>query len=196
MALNPAHDRLPCGVELDALVTQVADDVPPADGPHQARCPYCQTALGALRESWGDLRALAREPVPIPPGLTARIMRRVRHLAARVADTFVLATVHGRTSISHGVIAQVARRAALAVPGVLFASAHPAAGHPAEPARLAVALRLVIAFGPAADALAAAVRASVRRRVPRLTGAEITAIDVAIEDIADPEPRGVIRRVT
>jgi uncharacterized alkaline shock family protein YloU len=188
MALNPADDRLPCGVELDALVAQLADDAAPADPAHEARCPYCQTALAALRRSWGDLHMLAREPVPVPPGLTRRIMTRVGHLAARTAHSFILATVHGHTRISHAVIAQVARRAALAVPGVHFASALPAAGEPAYPTRLGIAIRLVIAFGSPVEPIADAVRASVRRRVPRLTGAEITTVDILVMDITGPGP--------
>jgi len=188
MAVTPPHDGLPCGVELDALVLQVADDVAPADPTHQAGCPFCQTALAALGRSWEDLQALAREPVPVPPGLTTRIMVRVRALAARMATNFVVAGLHGQTRISHTVLGQVTRRAALAVPGVLFASAHPAPGVPTDPGRLTVAVRLVIAFGPRADALASAVRASIRRRVPRLTGAEVSRIDIVVEDVAEPEP--------
>jgi len=188
MALNPADDRLPCGVELDALVAQLADDATPADPAHEARCPYCQTALAALSRSLGDLHTLAREPVPVPPRLTRRIVTRVRHLAARTGHSYILATVHGHTRISHAVIAQVARRAALAVPGVHFASAQPAAGDPADPTRLAIGIRLVVAFGSPVEPLADAVRVSVRRRVPRLTGAEITTVDILVEDITDPGP--------
>ncbi len=67
MAMSSAEDQLPCGTELDALATQIADGTSPTDPAHQARCPYCQTALGALGHSWDDLRALASAPVPVPP---------------------------------------------------------------------------------------------------------------------------------
>jgi uncharacterized alkaline shock family protein YloU len=181
------QDRLPCGTELDALAAQTADGAPPSDPEHQARCPYCQTALGALSRSWDDLRAFASEPVPVPPALTSRIMSRIRELAARVATNLVLAAERGQTRISHAVIGQIARRAALAVPGVLFASVQTTSGQATDPTRVTLALRLVIDFGPAADALADTVRAAVHQHLPRLTGAGISSIDVRIEGIADPE---------
>src|SRR3712207_8037602 len=56
---------LPCGVALEALVGQVVEREPPADPAHQASCPYCQAALRGLRTAWGDLRALASEPVRV-----------------------------------------------------------------------------------------------------------------------------------
>jgi uncharacterized alkaline shock family protein YloU len=71
---------------------------------------------------------------------------------------------------------------------VHFASALPAAGEPAYPTRLGIAIRLVIAFGSPVEPIADAVRASVRRRVPRLTGAEITTVDILVMDITGPGP--------
>jgi uncharacterized alkaline shock family protein YloU len=185
--MNVPEDRLPCGTALDDLVTQVTEQAPSTDPGHQAQCPYCQTALHGLTRSWADIRALAAEPVPVPAGLTARVMSRVRELAARMTTTFVLAGALGDTRISHTVIGQIARRAALTVPGVLFASAQARPGQPTDPARLIFTLRLVIAFGPAADALADAVRAVVHQHIPRLTGATVSSIDITIDDIAPPD---------
>jgi uncharacterized alkaline shock family protein YloU len=183
--MTPPEHRLPCGAELDALVTQVTDETPPPDPAHQLRCPYCRTALHALTRSWADVQTLAAEPVPTPPGLSARVMGRVRELAVHMTTTFVLATARGHTRINHGVIGQIAHRAALTVPGVLFASAQAGPGHATDPARLTLSLRLVIAFGPAAHALADAVRAAIREQLPRLTGATVSSIDVTIDDIVD-----------
>jgi len=185
MAVNDLSEWLPCGVDLDSLIAQVAEDRPPADPAHQANCPYCQVSLRAFRGGWRDVQALADEPVPIPPGLTERIMVRVRALSARLVDSIQLATPRGDTRVSHAVVGQVVRRAALAVPGVLFASAHPRPHDPPEPARLSVAVHLVVAFGPALDALAAAVRAVIHQRVPALTGADLGRIDLTIEDVVD-----------
>lgn len=184
MALDHGPDRLACGVDLDSLVAQVTDDASPVNPAHQAGCPYCQTALRGLRQSWADVQALAREPVPIPPGLTARIMRRVRELARDAAHNVILAGARGRTQISHAVIAQVAGRGALAVPGVLFASARPTAGQPNDPGRVALAIRVVTTYGPALQAIAAAVRSTLHRRLPHLTGAEVADIDIAFIDVA------------
>jgi len=186
MALVPNHDRLPCGVALDTLLAQITDGTAPADAAHQNACPFCQTALGALRGGWDDLHELAREPVAVPPLLTARIMTRVRILARRAADHVVLAGSRGHTRIPHDVVARVAGRAALAVPGIVFASAALSPSDASDVVRVDLAVRLVTAYGPALDSLAAVVRASLRRDLPRLTGARVETIDITVADIADP----------
>jgi uncharacterized alkaline shock family protein YloU len=186
MALAPGQDRLPCGTALDALVAQITDATPPPDPAHQAQCPFCQTALGDLRRGWDDLQDLARAPVPIPPGLTARVMTRVRSLARRAAGHVILAGPRGHTHISHDVVSQIARQAALTVPGVVFASARSTPAQPADAARLDLAIRVVATYGPALHALAAAVRATLRRQLPRLTGARAETIDITVADIARP----------
>jgi uncharacterized alkaline shock family protein YloU len=191
MALDRNHDRLPCDVELATLVAQITDNAP-ATAPalaHQASCSYCQTALRDLREAWGDVQALARAPVPIPPGLTARIMHRVRDLARHAAENLILTGTRGHTQISHTVIAQVARRTTLAVPGVLFASARLTPGQADDPARLYLAIRLVTIYGPALDAIAAAVRSTLNRRLSTITGANVDRIDITFTDIDAPSPK-------
>lgn len=180
------HERLPCGVELDSLVTQVTEAQPPADFTHQAACPYCQVALRTLNQSWSDVQALARQPVPIPSQLTAQIMRRVRGLARHVTDSILLGHPHGETRVSHAVVRQAIQRLAVAVPGVVFASVRAVPHEPPDPKRLGVAVRLVVVFGPAIGALADAVRLVVDRRIRTLTGAEVSRIDITIEDIAEP----------
>jgi hypothetical protein len=185
MAMSRPPEQLPCGVELEALVVQVADREPPGDPAHQATCPYCQAALRSVRAGWGDLQALTREPVAMPAGLSARIMGRVHALARHVTDSVLLGHPRGQTRISHALVAKVTQRLALGVPGIVFASARPIAHAPPEPARLAVSLRLVVVFGPAVDALAGAVRVTLDRHVRALTGAELSRIDIVIEDIAD-----------
>jgi hypothetical protein len=185
MAMTAEHEQLPCGVALESLVIQVAEDQPPADPAHQRDCPYCQAALRSLRRGWDDVRALTRERVPIPPALTAQIMAHVRALARRVADSVLLGHARGETRVSHIVIGQVIRRVALAVPGVVFASAKPIPHDPPEAGHLGVAIRLVVTFGPAIGALTHAVRQAIDRHIPRLTGARLSRIDIVIEDIAD-----------
>ncbi len=181
--MSPHDDRLPCGAELEALVAQATEGTPAADPRHQERCPYCQTALRGLGTAWEDVRALARVPVPVPHGLTVRVMRRVRNLAGRAARNLILAVPRGRTQISHDVIARVAGHTALAVPDVHFASARPAPGRPGEPDRLDLSVRLVAAYGPALHAVAAAVRAVLRRRLRTLTGADVGQIDITFSDL-------------
>ncbi len=185
MAMTPEHEQLPCGVELEPLVVQIAEDRPPGDPTHQSSCPYCQAALRSLRQGWEDVQALTREPVPIPPRLTARIMTRVRTLVRLVGDSILLGDRRGETRISHSVVAQAIQRVASAVPGVVFASAKPIPHERPEPGRLGVTIRLVVAFGPPIDALADAVRQAIERRVTSLTGAELSRIDITVEDIAE-----------
>lgn len=187
MALDPSQNRLPCGVELDTLLEQITDHAPPHDPAHQAHCPYCQTALSGFRQGWGDLQTLARAPVPVPPGLTSRIMTRVRTLAGRTAENIILAGSRGHTQINHAVIAQIARRAAVAIPGVLFASAQPTPTQPANPARLNLAIRLVTTYGPSLRPLATAIRAALHQRIPTITGATIDNIEITFTDIAEPD---------
>jgi len=188
MAIDPSRNRLTCGVELGTLVDQIADGTPPRDPSHQDHCPYCQTALRGFRQGWSDLQTLAGAPVPIPPGLTTRIMTRVRSLARRVTENIILAGAHGHTQISHQVIAQIARRVALATPGVIFASAQPQPSEPADPIRVKLTLRLITTHGPALRPLATTVRAAIHRRLPRLTGATIDTINITFTDIAEPDP--------
>jgi hypothetical protein len=186
MAMNATPRRLPCGADLEQLVVQVADNEPAANPAHQGRCPYCQATLRRLRDAWEDVHTLATQPVPIPPALTAQIMARVRILAGHAADSILIGHPRGATRISHVVIGRVIQRVAFTVPGVIFASARPIAPEPPDPRRVSVAIRLVVAYGPAVEALVQTVRAIIDRRVPALTGAQLTHIDITIEDIATP----------
>ena len=183
--MNTDDQRLPCGVELEALLIQVADDQPAPDPDHQDSCPYCQATLRRLRQGWADVQTLAQQPVSIPPGLTAKIMERVRALAARVANSILLGHTHGETRISHDAIAKVIARLTTTVPGVVFASAKPLPEDPPHPVRLGVSLRLVITFGPTITKITSAIRDLLGRRVPPLTGAELTHIDITVNDITD-----------
>ena len=180
------HQQLPCGVTLDALVVQIAEHThqPPLRLAHQKHCPYCQEALRKLAQGWDDFQALTSTPVTIPPALTTVIMARVRDLARQVAQFVVRGHPRGTTRISHSVIARIVTRHAAAVPGVVFASAQPVPHHPPEPGRLSVDIRLVVSYGPAIETLARAVRQRVLRRVPRLTGTELSSINITVDDIA------------
>jgi hypothetical protein len=179
-------DRLPCGVELDRLIVQVADGAAAHD-PHQESCPYCQAALGDLSRGWSDLRALAGEPIAVPPGLAARVMARIAVLAEQMAGSLLISGARGETQIGHRLVGRIAQRVAATVPGLVFASAKPIAHDPPQPRRLDLAIRLVAAYGPPLDELADRVRATVRRRVPRLTGAEVDRIDIRIDDVVEPD---------
>ena len=184
--MTPKPRRLPCGTDLEQLVAQVADNEPPTSPAHQANCPYCQTTLRRLRDAWDDVHTLTTQPVRIPPTLTTQIMARVRILAGHATGSILLGHPRGETRISHALVSRVIQRVALGVPGVIFASARPIPHHPPDPRRVSVAIRLVVAYGPAIETLVQAVRAIIDRHVPALTGAQLTHIDITIEDIATP----------
>lgn len=183
MALDGARGGLACGTPLEALIDQVAEHHTPVDPAHQASCAYCQAALVALGEAWGEVLAFARVPVPVPAGVTERIMSRIRALIARIGDSVVLIGARGETRVSERVVGRVARAAALTVPGVVLPSAMRIVVDPRDPRRVRLGLRLVIAFGPSIDALASAVRAQVSAQVWAQTGARVAGVDIAVEDI-------------
>ncbi len=186
MAVSRDENRLPCGVELDSILVQVTEGAGPHDPAHQAGCPYCQTALSGFHQGWSDLQTLAHQPLPIPSALAARIMTRVRTLARRSFENVVLAGSAGHTQIAHAVVAQVARRAALAIPGVVFASVQPARPDSADPSRVSLTIRVVATYGPRLGPLVAAVRARLPRRVLHVTGASVDAIDIIVIDLVPP----------
>jgi uncharacterized alkaline shock family protein YloU len=183
MALDETQGVLACGTPLEVLIDQVAEGQTPLDGAHQAACVYCQAALVALGDAWGDLQAFAREPVPVPVGLSERIMSRIEALIARIGDAVVLIDERGETRVSERVIARVARAAALTVPGVVLPSAMWIVVDSRDRGRVRLGLRLVIAFGPSIEALADAVRERVGAVVSAQTGARVAGVDIAVQDI-------------
>jgi uncharacterized alkaline shock family protein YloU len=188
MAMSDDRERLrlPCGTELQRLIVQVADDEPARDPAHQAICPYCQATLRSLRTAWTDIRTIATEPVPIPRDLTARIMARIRNLTRHTTDSLLHGSPRGETRIAHTVVTRIIQRLALAVPGVVFASVRAYPHDPPDPARLDVAIRLAVTFGPAIEATAGTLRTLIDRHITRLTGGYIDRIDITIDDITDP----------
>lgn len=183
MALDQCQTRLACGTALDALVDQVTEQEHPLDGAHQAACAHCQAALVALREAWDELQSFAGQPVVVPAGLSRRIMARIRALVSRWPSAAVLDGGRGETRISEWVLAQVAHRTALAVPGVVLASALSVIIDPADRTRVSCSLRLAITYGPAIDALTSAVREQVSQRVGAQTGVSVTRVDIAVADL-------------
>ena len=165
---------------------QVADGHPAADTAHQRTCPYCQTALRRIQQGWGDVQALTLQPVAIPRGLTAMIMRRVRTLAGHLTDSILLGHGRGETRISHTVIAKVIQDVAATIPGIVFVSVELSPQEPPHPRRVNVALRLIVNFGPAMERVADAARETLHRRIPPRTGAQLERIDITISDVTGP----------
>ena len=181
MALVDPSERLPCGTKLEALIAQVAEGAPAADPAHQAECPYCQASLGRMRALWSDVRALADEPVRAPRGLLDQVIARVGGSAGFVT---LRGATRGHTQVSVAVLAGVARRIAQAMPAVAFASV---LAHAAGRGTVVLRVRLVVAYGPSLPVLAAAVRKQIVADVRRLTGVQVTEVEVSVDDLAVPD---------
>lgn len=177
--MNDDLTRLPCGVDLLALVQQVSDGLPPEDPGHQAACSHCQRELARIRVVMDDVRGLASEPVPVRPNLARRVMQRLRDEQARVA---LSATERGRTSINQAIVAQIAHRAALSVPDVMFASARTSdAGGGGS---VSLSMHLMLVYGPSIERIVAAVRERVMVDLAELTGVVVDRLDIVVDDIS------------
>ncbi len=175
-----SDDRLAlaCGVRLDDLTRQVFDGVAPGDANHQRACRHCDAALDHIRALAAEMNRAASTPVVVPPGLLRRVMARLR-----AAPALLTVTVgeRGITEVGTGVVARIARDAAIAVTGVEFASALPS--ERASSAMPGLRVRLVVSYGPSLPALAESVRDAVRHATARHTGVRLDRIDVSIDDL-------------
>lgn len=176
-----SDDRLilSCGQRLDDLTEQVFDGAEPADRDHQATCPHCQAALGHIRAVEADARGIATERVEVPAGLARQVMARLRAAPGLLT---VAVTERGTTNVAEGVVARVAREAAMRVSGVRFASTFP--GERSGSGLSGLRMRLVVDYGPSLHALADDVRDRVRRETASRTGVQIDHIHVSIDDLA------------
>jgi uncharacterized alkaline shock family protein YloU len=204
MAVDEETIRLECGVEVASLADQVAEDVPPAHPRHQATCRHCQTALAELSELWDEVRELARQDVAMPERMVRAVLEGARrqgrvpaelHLGEvvpRLVSHALLEGPRGITRIAEPVVAAVARRAALATPGVDSLSAARAGGLARagfavdlEGHSVRIQLGLVLRFGWAADQVAAQARARVIDAVEVLTGLWAERVDIVVADVAE-----------
>lgn len=192
--------RLECGVEVGELAAQVADRLPPTNAEHQATCPHCQAALAQLNALWGDVRELARREVSMPERVVQEVLARareerpgseqlpLRELVPRLLNHALLEGPRGSTRIAESVITEIARRAALAEPGV-------AGLQPERPGDTGLSLavdrhhvrlvvRLRVRFGYSAPEVAANVRTRVIDAVETLTGLHAERVDVVVADLS------------
>jgi len=177
MALNDEGLRPACGASLAAIVRQGFEDAPPADPLHQAGCEHCRRSLAAVRALKADMDRFAAEPVAVPD-VAGQVLARLRRDWTRVP---VAAGARGATTVTHSIVGDVARRAAMALPAVTFASVEVVtpAGEPA-----ALTVRLIVGYGPALEAVADAARELVARAVEELVGVRVGRVDVLVEDLS------------
>lgn len=196
---------LACGTEVGALVDQVADDQVPVDSQHQVSCPHCQAALAELEPLWGRVRELTREEVVAPAGLTAAVMRLVRHerpaakpptlpletVVPRLVQHALLHGERGTTRIADSVIAALIARAVahapgvrgLRAPGIRRRGLGPAVVVTVDLHRVTASLSLVVELGFVIPEVLAGVRVRAEAAVRDMAGLELAQLDVTVADV-------------
>ncbi len=167
---------LTCGTAVEDLIAAARDGLAPTA--HEATCPSCQAVLGELeplRRRLGDLRA---EPLAVPPGLAARVMRRVRALPRPARSHAELAGPRGRTLIADGVVLDLAHGAAGRTGAAVLGAELDFQGD-----RTRVRLRVVVPYGPDAHVVAERVRRAVAGTLARLAGLDGVQVDVEVADV-------------
>ena len=121
---EPGHllhaGRLTCGADVDTLLEQVAGGHAGQLTDHQHDCVHCRAALGELASVWRPVRELAAVPVPVPAGLTATVISRIRRLVRDTGYTLQISE-EGVIRIAVRIVASLARVSASRVPGVRLA---------------------------------------------------------------------------
>jgi uncharacterized alkaline shock family protein YloU len=118
--LDLTRRQVPCGIDIDSLLEQVAEGRATERDEHQANCPHCQAALIELADVWAPVRHLAEQPVATPTGILADVIRQIDRLTHDMWYTLHQAEA-GAIKVAARVIAVTARQAALRVPGVRIA---------------------------------------------------------------------------
>lgn len=194
MAVSQASGdyALPCGRQLEALWESMQAGVAGLPGGHERGCPHCLTALSGLTALRDATRALAAEPVAVPPRLTGRIMAAVRADTRRARMLPLPAAglePGGQAEISERAVAVVLRFAADSVDGVrarrCAVRPHPGGGAAGEePGWVNVELTLAIRYGisPGEEVLAAVRRAVLAAAEARI-GLRVARCDLLVEDV-------------
>ncbi len=183
--------RLPCGVAVDDLLEQIADEAHPSDPGHQGHCPHCQAMLAELRGLWAPVGRLAATAVEAPVNLVHDVMRRVRDLA-RQGWQGVLQQERGVTRIAAVVVARIAAVAAQRLPGVslalgrLHATPLGAVEVGLAGTRAAIDVDIIAPYDRPLHRVADAVREAVIHDVATLADLEIIAVNVTIVDVRIP----------
>lgn len=208
MGAARTSERLPCGTLFDALLDQVADEIPANDPEHQTNCPHCRAAIAELTDIWMPVRDLVRQPVTAPDTLTTSVMERVIAIATH-GWYAVIQDKPGVNRIAAWVVAVIARRAAASVTGVgavhgqitpmaasivdvhaEYEQSQPTPGQRKRAAgigvagrRVVVAVTITAGLDKPLPVLAQEIRSAVTRQVRALCGLEVIEVDVAVEDL-------------
>ncbi|MFF5534609.1 hypothetical protein ACFY71_19360 [Streptomyces cinerochromogenes] len=180
---------LPCG-RLLSRVWEQARDAAPAVDPHTLSCPYCREAAEGLAAVNAATRALRAED---PPGLRAladRVMNIVR-AEVRLGRLLPLADPDRELRIAESAAAKALRQAADTVPGARAATCRlvPVG----EGTEVRVTMTLAAALDRPLPDRVHQVRRSVLRSAGQDLGLDVTAVDIAVVDVLEPEPEPPLR---
>ncbi|MET8767409.1 hypothetical protein [Streptomyces sp. NPDC004658] len=174
---------LPCGRLLSRVWEQARDAAPNAD-PHTVSCPHCGEAVEGLATVNAATRAL-RDDVPGLHALADRVMNIVK-AEVRLGRLLPLADPDRDLRISESAAAKVLRQAADTVPGVAVATCRLVPE--GEGTDVQVTMTLAAALdGPLPDRVHQ-VRRSVLRSAAQDLGLAVTAVDITVVDVLEPEP--------
>ncbi|WP_433455504.1 hypothetical protein ACQPXS_46070 [Streptomyces sp. CA-142005] len=174
---------LPCGRLLSRVWEQARDATPAAD-PHTVSCPHCREAVEGLATVNAATRALRTEA----PGLHAladRVMDIVR-AEVRLGRLLPLADPDRDLRISESAAAKVLRQAADTVPGARAATCRLVPEGEGTDVRVTMTLAAAL-DGPLPDRVHQ-VRRSVLHSAEQDLGLAVTAVDITVVDVLEPEP--------
>ncbi|MER6464885.1 hypothetical protein ACWC4D_26500 [Streptomyces sp. NPDC001288] len=185
---------LSCG-RLLSRVWEQARDAPPAPDPHLVSCPHCREAVDGLATVDAAARALLDEDSPGLRALVDRVMDVVR-AEARFGRLLPLADPDRDRDlrIAESAAGKVLRRAADTVPGSRAATCRLIPEDNGTDVRVTVTLAAAL-DRPLPDRVRQ-VRRTVFHSAGQDLGLTVTAVDITVADVLEPEPTQGPRLVT
>jgi hypothetical protein len=175
---------LSCGRLLSRVWEQARDTTPAAD-PHILSCPHCREAVEGLAAVDAATRALRAEDTPGLHALVGRVMDVVR-AEVRLGRLLPLADPDRDLRIAESAAAKVLRRAADTVSGARAATCRLAPE--GEGTDVRVTMTLAAALDRPLPDRAHQVRRSVLDSAGQDLGLAVTAVDITVVDVLEPEP--------
>ncbi|GHA68181.1 MULTISPECIES: Asp23/Gls24 family envelope stress response protein [Streptomyces] len=174
---------LPCGRLLSRVWERARDTAPTAD-PHTLSCPHCGEAVEGLATLNAATRAL-RDDAPGFRALAGRVMNIVR-AEIRLGRLLPLADPDRDLRISESAAAKVLRQAADTVRDARVATCRLVPEGDGTDVRVTMTLAAAL-DAPLPDRIHQ-VRRSVLRSAVQDLGLSVTAVDITVVDVLEPEP--------
>ncbi|MFJ7151038.1 hypothetical protein ACIQVT_23000 [Streptomyces sp. NPDC100445] len=175
---------LPCG-RLLSRVWEQARDAPPAADPHTVSCPHCHEAVEGLAPVNAATRGLRAEGTRGLHALVGHVMDIVR-AEVRLGRLLPLADPDRDLRIAESAAARVLRQAADTVPGARSATCRLVPE--GEGTGVRVTMTLAAALDRPLPCRVHQVRRSVLDSAGQDLGLAVTAVDITVFDVLEPEP--------